>query len=116
MSRRHACSTFRANDSTFDGVTLYRIDTGNPDVEKPLRKLDQRERHLVATSVNSYVVTIRNVGGLVMPVIMKVGFADKTSEEIRIPAEIWRRNSTAWVSTRWSISSGSSSRLTGRSP
>ena len=29
-----------------------------------------------------------------MPVILKIEYADGTSEELRIPAEIWRRNAT----------------------
>ena len=30
------------------------------------------------------------IGGLVMPVIFKLEYADGTSEVIRIPAEIWK--------------------------
>lgn len=41
---------------------------------------------------NLYRFTFRNVGGLVMPVILKMDFTDGTSETVRIPAEIWRRN------------------------
>ncbi len=37
---------------------------------------------------------MKNVGGLVMPLIFKVEYADGTSEEIRIPAEIWRYNNS----------------------
>src|SRR4051812_2413526 len=33
---------------------------------------------------------MKNVGGLVMPVIMKVDYTDGTSEELRLPAELWR--------------------------
>ena len=40
-----------------------------------------------------YRFTFRNVGGLVMPVIVKLDFTDGTTETVRIPAEIWRRNS-----------------------
>ncbi|MEM9263326.1 MAG: M1 family aminopeptidase, partial [Pseudomonadota bacterium] len=39
-----------------------------------------------------YVLEFSNIGGLVMPVILQIDFADGTSQEIRIPAEIWRRN------------------------
>ncbi len=37
--------------------------------------------------------SFRNVGGLVMPIIVRVHYADNTNELVRIPAEIWRRNS-----------------------
>ena len=35
-----------------------------------------------------------NLGGLVMPVILKIDYADGSTEELRIPAEIWRRNAS----------------------
>jgi hypothetical protein len=35
-----------------------------------------------------------NVGGLVMPIILKLDYVDGTSEELRIPAEIWRRDAS----------------------
>lgn len=40
-----------------------------------------------------YRFTFRNVGGVVMPVILKLDYSDGSSETIRIPAEVWRRNS-----------------------
>ena len=52
-----------------------------------LSRLDPREKELLATSANLYVVNIRNLGGLVMPIILKVDYADGTSEELRLPAE-----------------------------
>jgi len=54
--------------------------------------LDDKERSLVGGNYYFYVVDLKNVGGLVMPVIFKVEYMDGTSEEIRIPAEIWRYN------------------------
>ncbi|MCP3734626.1 M1 family metallopeptidase [Sphingomonas sp. RP10(2022)] len=48
-----------------------------------------------------YRFSFRNVGGLVMPVIMKLDFTDGSTETVRIPAEIWRQNSerVAWSFT-----------------
>lgn len=46
----------------------------------------------VAEDKNYYVLEFSNLGGLVMPIILKVTYADDSSEEIRIPAEIWRRS------------------------
>ena len=60
-----------------------------------LSRLDPREKELLATSANLYVVNIRNLGGLVMPIILKVDYADGTSEELRLPAEVWRYNASA---------------------
>lgn len=42
---------------------------------------------------NFYRFSFRNIGGLVMPVILKMDFTDGTTETVRIPAEIWRKNS-----------------------
>ena len=42
---------------------------------------------------NVYRFSFRNVGGVVMPIILKLTFDDGTSEVVRIPAEIWRYNS-----------------------
>lgn len=42
---------------------------------------------------NLYRFTFRNIGGLVMPVILKMDFTDGTTETVRIPAEIWRKSS-----------------------
>ena len=48
------------------------------------------ERAARAVKDNFYRFTFRNIGGLVMPVILKMDFADGTSETVRIPAEVWR--------------------------
>jgi hypothetical protein len=37
-----------------------------------------------------YQVDLKMIGGLVMPVIFKLEYADGTTEEIRLPAEIWK--------------------------
>jgi hypothetical protein len=54
--------------------------------------LTERERELLNSGMNFYVVDLKNLGGLVMPVILQVEYADATTEELRIPAEIWRYN------------------------
>ena len=40
---------------------------------------------------NYYVLEFSNLGGLVMPILLELEFADGSSEQLRIPAEIWRR-------------------------
>ena len=55
-----------------------------------LSTLDEREKQLLNANYYFYVVQLKNVGGLVMPLIFKVEYVDGTSDEIRIPAEIWR--------------------------
>ncbi|HVG38558.1 MAG TPA: M1 family aminopeptidase, partial [Pyrinomonadaceae bacterium] len=57
-----------------------------------LAGLAPRERELLRAGQNFYVIELKNVGGLVMPVILQLDYADGTKEELRIPAEIWRYN------------------------
>jgi hypothetical protein len=54
--------------------------------------LTESERQLLNNNYHFYIVDLKNVGGLVMPLIFKVEYMDGTSEEIRVPAEIWRYN------------------------
>ena len=55
-----------------------------------ISSLDETERSIINGGNFLYVIDLKNVGGLVMPLIFKVEYMDGTSEEIRIPAEIWR--------------------------
>jgi hypothetical protein len=41
---------------------------------------------------NIYEVSFKNEGGLVMPIILELTYADGSSEVQKIPAEIWRKN------------------------
>ena len=54
--------------------------------------LEADERELLNVRQKFYVLDMANIGGLVMPVNLRVAFSDGTSKEIRMPAEIWRRN------------------------
>jgi hypothetical protein len=47
---------------------------------------------LLQTKHNFYLIEFSNVGGLVTPVILKVEYTDGSSEELKLPAEIWRFN------------------------
>ena len=56
--------------------------------------LEDKDKAIINGNYYFYVVNLKNIGGLVMPLIFKVEYADGTSEEIRIPAEIWRYNNS----------------------
>jgi hypothetical protein len=43
---------------------------------------------------NVYQIKFRNIGGLVMPLVLEWTFKDGSKEIERIPAEIWRQNET----------------------
>jgi len=57
-----------------------------------VKQFEEDERKLFDPSMNFYAVVLKNAGGLVTPVILEVEFSDGKKEELRIPAEIWRRN------------------------
>ena len=59
---------------------------------KYVESLSDEEKKMLESKRNFYIVDIENVGGLVMPVIIEMTFEDDTKKEVRIPAEIWRRN------------------------
>ncbi|MGI4874679.1 MAG: M1 family metallopeptidase [Janthinobacterium lividum] len=57
-----------------------------------LSALTPQQQQRLAAGLNFYELDLRNVGGLVMPVVVQMTFADGTQEIQTIPAEIWRRN------------------------
>ena len=58
-----------------------------------INSLDDEEKEILNSNKNYYEIQFSNIGGLVMPIILKFNYIDGTSETIRIPAEIWKRNS-----------------------
>lgn len=75
----------------FDELNI--TDEDRAQYEKFLARLDEDEKALLNTQANFYVVDLKNVGGLVMPVILKIEYEDGSDEELRVPAEIWRYDS-----------------------
>lgn len=63
---------------------------------KFLKELEPWERQVFERAVkedkNYYVLDFSNLGGLVMPILLQLNYADSSSEERYIPAEIWRRS------------------------
>lgn len=62
--------------------------------EALLKELEEAkiDPKLLQTKHNIYVIELSNLGGLVTPVPLKIEYTDGTSEELQIPAEIWRFN------------------------
>ena len=64
-----------------------------------LEGLEDWERETLDKAVNEdrnyYLVEFANKGGLVMPIILDIEYADGVTEQIRYPAEIWRRSPKA---------------------
>ena len=63
---------------------------------KFLNKLEDWQRvafeRALAEDKNYYVLDFSNHGGLVMPILLQLTYADGSVERLDIPAEIWRRN------------------------
>ena len=76
----------------FDELDI--TDKDRADFTEMVEKLEKEDRELLGQDIDQrfYVVELRNLGGLVMPVILEIHYADGEVEELRIPAEIWRRN------------------------
>jgi len=53
---------------------------------------DERKSLEANTGKNFYTVTLKNKGGLPMPVIIRMEYEDGTDSTVRLPAEIWRFN------------------------
>ncbi len=60
--------------------------------EGTLKGLKDWEKELLEYGHELYFIDFENIGGLVTPLVLEVGYADGSKEEVRIPAEIWRKN------------------------
>lgn len=85
-----------ADPSTKDFYNTYNPFSVTPEDEKAYKdfmaSLNPKEKELINSGMNFYEMKFKNVGGLVMPLIIQFNYADGTSEVERIPAEIWRLN------------------------
>ncbi len=67
--------------------------------QKFLTDLEDWEREVLERAVSEdkhyYVLEFSNHGGLVMPILLELTYADGETERLDIPAEIWRRNARA---------------------
>jgi len=59
-----------------------------------LETLDDNQEQLLKTDKIFYAISIENIGGLVMPVVLQITWEDGRVQELRLPAEIWMEDST----------------------
>jgi hypothetical protein len=59
--------------------------------ERAMGELTPEEKALTDKDLFFYEVGFKNIGGLVMPLLLEWHYADGTTEMDRIPAEIWRQ-------------------------
>lgn len=59
---------------------------------RAMQGLSGDQKKLRAFDKNLLLLSFENKGGLVMPILLDIEYTDGSHEEVRIPAEIWRRN------------------------
>jgi hypothetical protein len=78
---------------TYNNRDQYRI---SPEESKKattlLNNLSAEEKSILNKEYNYYEIKFKNIGGLVMPIILELIYEDGSSELRYIPAEIWRLN------------------------
>jgi hypothetical protein len=90
-------TTYVERDTTL--VDFYnrfdRFEVFEDDIEayeKQKERLTPKEKELRDKDYHFYEMSFKNIGGLVMPVIVGFEFADGTIDIRHLPAEIWRLN------------------------
>ena len=76
--------------NTYDPLDVTEEDREN--YEEYLSSIGDEEKAFIKDKKYFYEAHFKNVGGLVMPVIIELSYKDGTKEVRRYPAEIWRRN------------------------
>ncbi len=59
---------------------------------KAIKGYEDWQQALLKNDDIHYIIDFTNHGGLVMPLILAIDYVDGSKEELRIPAEIWRRS------------------------
>ena len=77
--------------NSFDDLQVSEED--RKSFENWLANLAERDKQLLADKHFFTTVSLQNVGGLVMPVILKLSHPDGSSSEVRLPAELWVKDS-----------------------
>ena len=79
-------------DDFYGTRDIYKVDALDiKEYEGLKRRLDKGKLDLLNAGYFFYELTFKNLGGLVMPLIIEISYTDNTTEVVRIPAEIWRR-------------------------
>lgn len=81
-----------ANDFSNGPEIINMIETPDKDYGGFLSRLNESSIREQLSGKNLYEVTIKNIGGLVMPVTIEWVFTDGTKEIDQLPAQVWRRN------------------------
>ena len=91
--------TYRENDKGLeDFYTNYDPFKATPKEIKKYEEfkenLNEDEKEIINSDQHFYELKFSNIGGLVMPIILDFTFSDNSNKIIKIPAEIWKKNSS----------------------
>ena len=76
--------------NTFDALAV--TDRDVETYEKFMKGLSDEEREMLGSDARFYVVELENRGGIPMPVIIDAHLEGGETFQVRVPAEIWRKN------------------------
>ncbi|MCM2678128.1 M1 family metallopeptidase [Echinimonas agarilytica] len=82
-----------------DAFTVTHTDVNEYNAMKA--EFEDWEAEIRETGGYFYVLDFSNLGGLVMPIILQLDYADESSEIVHIPAEIWRANPKSTSKLLW---------------
>ncbi|GAB5442083.1 MAG: M1 family metallopeptidase [Fuerstiella sp.] len=91
MKRIHTFPELKDFYNSFDDLAV--TEGSRKAFDSYVEKLSKEQRKLLDLETYFYVIQLENRGGLVMPVILNVVFEDDSTKEVRLPAEIWVKNS-----------------------
>ncbi|WP_242916171.1 M1 family metallopeptidase [Pontibacter liquoris] len=57
-----------------------------------MKDITPEQKKILESGLNFYEVGFKNLGGLVMPLIVRMQYEDGSEEVVNVPAEIWRYN------------------------
>lgn len=88
------------NDKTlrdfYNEYDKYQITSyDKEDYQKYVSTLSDNEKQLLQQKFNYYEIKLRNVGGLITPIILEFEYTDGSKELKYIPAEVWRLDDRA---------------------
>lgn len=77
----------------YNGYDLFAVRPADlAAYQRYLDDFDASEKEIMKRELFFYEINFKNIGGLVMPVIIRFNFEDGSSETDYLPAEIWRLN------------------------
>ncbi len=74
--------------STYDPKKVY--DFERTEYKQKTSTLSPEVKEFIGSKEHYYQLDLSNIGGLVMPVIIRMKYEDGSTEDLRIPAEIWK--------------------------